>query len=244
MVEGMQVVRANKMKCLVIALTLSLLIGVILAVSSSGKPSAKKDPLVREETAAQRAYALFSGIPQDGTVLGNPRAPVTLQLFADLECPEVRQFMIGAFPFLVRRWVRSGRLRVRFRSTEDTETPGWFVFREQQAAALAAGEQHRMWNYAYLFYREQGREFTDYVTEAFLEGLARQAGVDVEAWGQEREPERWVPRIEADERLAKARGLKSVPAFLIGRTGGAARPLWHFSNSEPREFEEAIEGLL
>lgn len=63
-----------------------------------------------------RAEALFAGIPQRGATIGDPRAPVTLQFFADLECPEARQVMLGVMPLLIRKWVRGGELRVVYRA--------------------------------------------------------------------------------------------------------------------------------
>src|SRR5215213_4251243 len=36
---------------------------------------------------ASPARTLLDGIPQDGTALGNPDAPVTLALYADFQCP-------------------------------------------------------------------------------------------------------------------------------------------------------------
>ena len=43
------------------------------------------------------------------------------------------------------------------------------MFKDQQVAALAAGMQKKFWNYAELFYHEQGQEDTGYVTESYLD---------------------------------------------------------------------------
>jgi protein-disulfide isomerase len=228
--------------------SLALLLGVI-AVAASGDNSAAKRHVVtpRAPDAAYRTYALLAGIPQHGSVLGYRSAPVTLQFFGDLQCKQSRQVMLGALPFLIRRWVRAGKLQIRFCSTEtDTKKAGgWLEFREQQSAALAAGAQGKLWNFIDVFYREQGPEFTGYVTQAFLNKLAVKAGLDLKRWGEDREPpEDWEPQIEADGALGKARGLISTPSFLIGPTGGPARVLRHYGLQEPQVFEEAVRGLV
>lgn len=234
------------MRRLLFAFALLLIAGIIVAASANSGGSAAKRHVVlpRESRATKRTYALLASIPQHGAVLGYPKAPVTLQFFGDLQCVDSRWVMLGALPFVIRRWVRTGKLQIRFHSTE-TDTVRWFEFREQQVAALAAGRQGKLWHFIDVFYREQGPEFTGYADEAFLYRIAEQAGLDMERWGEAREPpEDWVPQIEAEEALAKAKRLDETPSFLIGPTGGVARPLRHFSLDEPRVFDEAIEAVL
>jgi protein-disulfide isomerase len=248
MITKMQVIRNNKAKCLFLLFFIALLIAVSVVATSGGSGDPKRRLVVpREPDAASRTYALLAGIPQHGSVLGYRKAPVTLQFFGDLQCKQSRQVMLGALPFLIRRFVRAGKLQIRFRSTEtDTKAAGgWFEFREQQSAALAAGEQEKLWNFVNVFYREQGPEFTKYVNEAFLDGIAKQAGLDPGRWEEARQPpEDWVPQLEADEALARSMGLESTPSFLIGPTGGVARVLRHFGLHEPQVFEEAVRRLL
>jgi protein-disulfide isomerase len=242
----MQVMGQYKLRRLLFAFALLLILGIIVAACANSGGSAHKQQVVlpHESSATKRTYALLESIPQHGAVLGYPKAPVTLQFFGDLQCLDSRWVMLGALPFLIRRWVRTGKLQIRFRSTE-IDTLRWFEFREQQVAALAAGKQGKLWHFIDVFYREQGPEFTGYADEAFLDRIAEQAGLDMERWVRDREPpEDWVPRIEAEEALAKAKRLDETPSFLIGPTGGAARALRHFSLEEPKAFEEAIEAVL
>jgi protein-disulfide isomerase len=233
---------------LFLLLSLALLIIVVVVAVSGGSWAAKRQQVApHEPDPTRRTYALLAGIRQHGAVLGNPRAPVTLQFFGDLQCGQSRQVMLGALPFLIRRFVRAGELKIRFRSLEtDTKTAGgWVEFLEQQSSALAAGVQEKLWNFIDVFYREQGPEHTGYVDEAFLDQVGQEAGLDLQGWKEAREPpEVWMPQIEADEALAKAKRLDSTPSFLIGPTGGVARTLRHFGLDDPGVFEEAVEGLL
>ncbi|HEX3041128.1 MAG TPA: thioredoxin domain-containing protein [Solirubrobacterales bacterium] len=216
-------------------------------VASSGGSSSRPHRLTipQEPDAGKRTYALLLGIPQHDSTLGYRNAPVTLQFFGDLQCIDSRRVMLGALPFLIRHWVRAGKLQIVFRSTEtDTKhAGGWYEFREQQSAALAAGKQGKLWNFIDVFYRDQGPEFTGYVDEGFLRRIAEVAGVDMERWKEARR-EDWVPQIETDETMAGVLGLVSTPSFLIGPTGGNAHPLLHFSYEEPVVFDEAIREEL
>jgi protein-disulfide isomerase len=239
----MQGLREDKLNYLplLLALVVAGLLAVVLTSDSSSVGKATASP--EESRAIKRTGALLAGIPQHGTVLGKPKAPVTLQFFADLQCSESRQVMLGALPFLIRHWVRGGKLRIVFRSLE-TDTLDEDEFLGQQIAALAAGRQEKMWNFIDLFYREQRPEFTRYADDAFLEGIAEQAGVSVLLWEEARESDGMAGEITSDEVMAETKEMNSTPSFLIGPTGGYAHPLRHFSLEDPVVFDEAIRGLL
>ncbi len=240
----MQGLREDKLSYLPLVLALPVIAVVVIVVTSGGPSVAESKSFSSvEKSAIRRTENLLAGIPQHGTALGDPKAPVTLQFFGDLQCKESRQVMLGALPFLIRHWVRDGKLRILYRSTK-ADTPDWPEFMNQQVAALVAGQQDKMWTFVNLFYREQRPEFSRYADDAFLEGIAEQAGVKLRAWVEDRESGDWSVKIESDEVVAHRKELLSTPSFLIGPTGGEARPLLHFSLEEPKVFDEAIEGLL
>jgi Thioredoxin len=245
----MQVVRENKLRYLFLLLAICLLASVVVVTLAGGNDRSKEHGVVsaRMPDPLRRSYALLADIHQQGTELGDPHAPVTLQFFGDLQCEESRQAMLGPLPDLIRRFVRPGELRIVYRSTEtDTKGAGGRPeFEDQQGAALAAGRQDRLWNFIDVFYREQGPEYTGYVSERFLHLIAVQAGLEMTRWQQAREPSwRWESDLEADESLAKTTHVDSTPSFLVGPTGGRMHVLRHFGLEEPAVFEEAIRAAL
>jgi protein-disulfide isomerase len=245
----MQVVREYKLRCLFLLLALAFLAGLVALGTSTGSDASKPRRVLspRIPDLTRKTYELLAGLPQHGAELGKPTAPVTVQFFGDLQCKESRQVMLGALPILIRRWVRPGKVRIVYRSTEtDTKGAGGRVeFWDQQGAALAAGQQDKLWNFIDVFYREQGPEFTGYVNERFLHLIAEQAGLDLPRWQGAREPVwRWRHSIEIDESLAGATGVDSTPSFLIGPTGGHLHALRHFALEEAGVFEEAIRAGL
>ena len=111
---------------------------------------------------------------------------MTLVYFGDLECPICKEFTLGALPSIIQKWVRTGKVKIEYRSLE-TATREPEVFKTQQIAALAAGKQNKMWHYLELFYHEQGEEDTGYVTESYLQGLAQQVpGLNLTKWTSDR----------------------------------------------------------
>ncbi len=222
---------------------LVIVVAVVMTTGDGTSAVESKAFSTGEKSAIRRTTALLADIPQHGSALGSPKAPVTLQFFGDLQCADSRRVMLGALPFLIRHWVREGKLRILYRSTKtDTLVPS--EFRSQQAAALAAGRQDRMWTYVDLFYREQRPEHTRYADGAFLEGIAEQTGMDMRRWAKDRSPWRWAKKLEADAFATVLKGLDNTPSFLIGPTGGETQALYHFTFEEPGAFNEAIRGLL
>lgn len=55
---------------------------------------------INQEQVKQEVAGLLADIPQNGATLGSPEAPITVWIFADLECPTVKQFVESYFPRL------------------------------------------------------------------------------------------------------------------------------------------------
>ena len=173
---------------------------VVLIASSGSSPAPIRPGTGGAEAEDARITALLSGIPQHGSVLGQPGAPVTLQYYGDLECPFCKAFTVSVLPTLIQKWVRTGRLKVEYHSLE-TATHEAAVFSSQQLAALSAGRQDKLWNFIETFYHEQGEEDTGYVTESFIHGN-RRAGARVEPRSLARRSRRTGVREPAGERRA------------------------------------------
>ena len=165
---------------------------------------------------------------------------MTLDYFGDLECPFCQQFSLEVLPSIIRRWVPTGKLRIRYRALQ-TATREPDVFLAQQVAALAAGNQSKAWDFVETFYAEQGEEGTGYVTEAYLDGIASQVDqLDVTRWASDRKDPELAKEIAADAQAAASAGLSGTPTFLLGASTGAMKV---FSPSEVSSFDTAIEAL-
>lgn len=185
---------------------------------STAPPGMARTAQFEETPEVEEIGMLLDGIPQSGNALGSPDAPVTLLFFGDLECPTARGFALEALPDIIRRWVRPGTVRIEFLSMRSVSEPE--AFGEQQAAALAAGMQNKLWYFLELFYHEQGSERSGYVTEGFLASLARQvSGLNRAQWGEARGDPGLLLQVTREEQFAQAKGFTGTPSFLIGRTG-------------------------
>src|SRR5918995_6213584 len=85
----------------------ALVTGAAVVVSASGGDTASKP--------APPASTLFTGIPERDGVLGDPRAPLTLTEYVDLQCPVCAQAASATLPAVVE-YVRAGKVKLAART--------------------------------------------------------------------------------------------------------------------------------
>jgi protein-disulfide isomerase len=212
---------------------------VIAFILISGGGSKKKTDAKGPVENTSQTSKLLQGIPQSGITLGNPKAPVTLTEFADLQCPFCRDYTLKTFPTIVAKYVRTGKVKMVFRNyafiSEDSVTAA--------RAAEAAGKQNKLWNFIDVFYNNQGEERSGYVTEAYLKKIGGSAGVDVDKMLADRSDPEVDQQIAEAQQEAQQAGVNSTPSFLIQKGNGVARKVSQ-SAFDPQEFSKAIDAAL
>jgi protein-disulfide isomerase len=228
----------------VIAAVVVIIVVILIATSGGGSSGGLPKSEQAKQSEVTTVSSLIKGIPQSGNTLGDPKAPVTLQYFGDLECPICREFTLGALPSVIKKYVRTGKLKIEYLSLE-TATDEPETFRTQQVAAYAAGKQNLAWYFIELFYHEQGQEKTGYVTESYLQGLAQQVpGLDLPNWSAARNDPALAEQVTRDAQAANQQNFTGTPSFLLGKTGEPLSKLENPNLEQPSDFESAIDKLL
>jgi len=216
------------------AAAVAVIVAVVL-ISTLGSSSSTSTGLKRgaQKTAVYNTVnAELKGIPESGTVLGDPSAKVTLTYFGDLQCPICQEFTLGldggGLPQFIKQDVRTGVAKVQYRSlctaTFNDYSNGQSIFDDQQSAAYAAGKQNLFWYYAELFYRQQGTEGSGYVTTSFLNTIAEQIpSLNLKKWATDRTDPSLTDQVNSDESLASSKyGFEATPSFAISGPKGTS----------------------
>lgn len=200
----------------------------------------------RPDRQAEQVTKNLKGVPQSGITLGDPHAKVTLIEFADLKCPYCKQFSDNILPTLIRRYVRTGKLRMQLRVVAilDHFTPT----QESSAAAAVASAmtlQNKLWNFAGLFYLNQQDELQPYVTDDFLRGLVRRVpgANETRAMADRKNPLARNFIIDGARRFS-AIGLPGTPTFIVEREGRKPTKLAIPGLTDPDAWVPVIEQLL
>lgn len=144
--------------------------------SSSPSTVPQRGSLVNALPGAADVQSLLKGIPQRGNVLGKATAPATIVEYIDLQCPFCQQFERQAMPTLIQQYVLTGKAKVVMR-------PIAFIGPDSQLgrlAAIAAGRQNKMFNFAELLYLNQGAENSGWLQNSTITAVAASVpGLDV-----------------------------------------------------------------
>ncbi|MCW3064117.1 MAG: hypothetical protein JWN32_1289 [Solirubrobacterales bacterium] len=208
------------------------LVAVLIAVSASGGKHKTTT------TAAGTATSMFAGIPEQGFSVGRASAPVTIDEFADLQCPYCREFSVGALPGLVQKEVRTGKLRIVFH-------PLAILGQDSVTAARMAGaaaQQNKLWPFVEAFYANQGQENSGYVTDAFLRKIAASAGVDVSKAVSASSSSTVTSALQQAITAANTLHVTGTPTFFITKQGGSARAL-NVDYTKAAPFIAAVDRL-
>ena len=199
------------------AVVLAAIIVVAAIVISSNHASPGAPKAGQKAVGGDLAKAEFGGIPQSGDTLGNPNAPHTLIEYGDLVCPACKAYSDQILPTVIQSYVRTGKLRMQFQ-------PFQFVRPWSQLAAQygwAAAEQNKMFQFAKVWYTNQGDESTNYVNDAFARKIAAAVpGLDADKLIRDSRSAKVKREAAATRQSFNARGLDQTPSFVGGTTGG------------------------
>jgi protein-disulfide isomerase len=220
-------------------------IGVILGVALSGGSSKAAVPargsLVNALPGAAEVQRLFKGIPQRGNVLGSPSAPVTLVEYVDLQCPYCQQFETQAMPALIGDYVRTGKVKIEVR-------PIAFIGPDSlsgRAAAIAAGNQNKLFNFAQILYLNQGVENTGWLNNQMITTAAASIpGLDVSRLLAGSSSNAVKTQAGSYDQQAVEDNVRATPTILVGRRGGALRQVTLRSPSDEQSVASAINSAL
>jgi protein-disulfide isomerase len=230
--------RKRRLQYLIIAgfAAIAVVVGLIVISQSGGDDNDGGGGSPTNVRGMAQVDAELSGIPQQGQLLGDANAPVTVTEFGDPQCPVCAAFSEQIAPELISSEVKSGTVKYQFQ-------PYIIIGPDSKPAmraALAAGEQGRFWNYLQLFYRNQGEENSGYVTDPFMTSIATAAGVkDLDKWNQSRNSSQWDSVLANGTNQAESLGFNGTPSIFVQGPNGQ-KALSGFGLSEIRSAIQQV----
>ena len=225
-------------------LAVAAVVVVVAILVSGGGDNASDRPQAAQTSAGaipgqKESAEMLAGIPQKGIYLGKADAPVRLVEFADLQCPICREYSLQSLPQLVQDYVRTGKVRMEFRNLSflgpDSITAG--------RAAAAAARQNKLWNFADIFYFNQGEENSGYVTPQFIDRINKAAGVDSAEADAFAKSDASQEPLGAANTMANQLGVDATPTILVGKPGGELKAV-DADATDVAAYKSAIDAVL
>lgn len=144
-------------------------------------------------------------------IRGNPEAALTLEEFADFECPSCKN--VATFLDKVIKEYRPN-VRVIFRNFPLAMHEH---ARDAALAAEAAGLQGRFWEMHDMLFREQPVWSSASDAEMLFDSYAETLGLDLNRFRRDVKSDKVRKRIESDQTRASAMGVKVAPTLFIDK---------------------------
>ena len=191
---------------------------------------------------------LFKGIPQDGFVLGNPDAPVTLVEWIDFQCPACQQFETEMLPELIEKYVRHGKMKIEMKAWNiiDSNFPGMHDSLRGQKVANAAAAQNKAFEFSEVLYNNQGVEGTGWLNDAMISNIGASVdGLNLSQLASDANSAKTASAIRAIDSYAAAQPtiFSGTPTLLLAK-GKAEPKLYGSGVPDLANLEAAIDALL
>jgi len=211
-------------------------VAVVISSSSSSPTSSDKAAGGGSVTSAA---SMFAGIPEKNGVLGDPKVPITVTEYLDLQCPVCAAASHATLPTLIKKYVRGGKIKL------DARTLSFLGPDSVSAAKVAAGaeKQGKLWPFLETFYANQGEENSGYATDAFLRQIAGASGVNADAALAQKDSAFAAGRLKRANNDASALGVNATPTLTIRRGDGPERVM-NVSALDTAAVEAALDKEL
>ena len=153
---------------------------------------------------------LTPGVRQVGHVRGLDTAPVTIEEWADFQCPACGTFARTTEPQLVATYVARGQVRIVYRHLA-------FLGPESQWAAEAsecAEEQGRFWEFHDRLFASQAGENRGAFSKANLKRIGEELGLD-RSFAACVDSDRYAQRVRDETKAGQDKGVRATPTLFV-----------------------------
>jgi protein-disulfide isomerase len=161
------------------------------------------------------------GIQQNGTVLGDPNAPLLIVEYGDYQCPFCKKFSDDDMPTLIQEYVATGKARLEYRqypivgSSAGNYDQSGESFTAAEGAYCAA-DQNLFWQMHDALYTNSVGEFKGSFTPDRVKRIAGTiTGMDTTAFGTCLDSGAKVQTVLDSAAQASSSGINSTPTFVV-----------------------------
>jgi protein-disulfide isomerase len=152
----------------------------------------------------------------DGLSLGDPNAPVTIDVFEDFQCPACRNFTESTEPLVIQNLVATGKARYVFHNYPFLDDQAAGKESDQAAnAAMCASEQNKFWEMHSILFANWNGENMGSFNDRRLQAMAESLELDMDAFNSCFSANKFEAEIQADLDLGEQMGVSGTPTVFV-----------------------------
>jgi protein-disulfide isomerase len=194
--------------------------GTVTKSDLNGLPATGSATWTGALQGAPEANALFKGIPQNKLILGNPKAPVEMEIFIDVQCPICQNYEVNDLPTVVTRYIRPGKVQLHL-------LPWAFLGPQSftgRLGVIGAAAQDKGFEYAKILYDNQGQEESGWLNGQEMAQIGASVnGLDMQRWQTDTNSPAAKSVADSVDALAKKANVVGTPTILVGCARGKLR---------------------
>jgi protein-disulfide isomerase len=152
----------------------------------------------------------------DMNTMGDPDAPVKLEVWEDFQCPACKNFSSDTEPLLIENYIATGEVYYVFHHYPFIDDGATGKESDQAAnASMCAAEQGQFWNYKALLFANWDGENIGSFTDRRLIAFAESLGLDMGQFRRCFNENTYQDQIEQDYNDGLALGVRSTPSIFV-----------------------------
>ena len=155
----------------------------------------------------------------DGVHLGDPNAPVKVDVYADFRCSGCLYYVNNIEPQVIQKYVETGKVYYGYHSYIVIDGhDGTDASLRSANAAMCANEQGRFWDYHDTLFANQITEDASLFTDARLVKMAENLKLDMTAFNQCYQAKKYASVVQQDIAQAQSFKITGTPSIIINGT--------------------------
>ncbi len=201
--------RSRQKRSQQVVLIVMVTVGVLLSALALIRGQAQSIGEIVQITPLPRPLA-------NGPALGDPNAPVTIDVFEDFQCPACASYSEQVEPLIISAYVETGQVYYVFHNFPFIDDGTASKESDQAASAsLCAGEQGRFWDYHDMLFANWNGENVGAFADVRLKAFAESLGLDAAAFDGCLDDGRYMDVVNADYQLGTRMGVQGTPSVFV-----------------------------
>jgi protein-disulfide isomerase len=194
---------------LVVGLTLIAATNLYFTGKLVLNPPAAQSSLPEEVFSA--GHTIPASIPRNGMTLGNPNAPVTVEMFSDFQCPYCKRANDSVNPAIIERYVATGKVKFVYHL---------FSFLGQESVDSANGsicalDQGKFWEYKEALFANQKSENSGGFSLTRLVAIGKFVGLNIKQFTDCLQSNKHADQVQQLTQEGAQMGVQGTPTYFV-----------------------------